>query len=143
MKKNLDNAPINAVLKKMGYQYVATCGNKLEAEYKWKTPEGEIRRMKYQRRSGDCGPGGRYLVGISHRRFDEVDDFVFWAEGEKYFLVIPSTWLKQMYDVYKYQAKTTDRQWHVNITFDSGGRQTIYPVNCEENDVSRFAHRVQ
>jgi hypothetical protein len=65
---------------------------------------------------------------------------VFWAEGEKYLLIVPTERLKAIFDANEYQLKKTETQWHVNICFDAGGTQTLHPVYCERENISEFAH---
>jgi hypothetical protein len=145
MKKQLsaDNIPIHELLKRLGYKFVGSCEDRsAKAEFKWRTPQGTIRRMKYQKRSGDGGPHGRYLIGIAYLRFDEVDDFVFWAEGERHLLIVPTKRLKSIFETHEFSLKKTDTQWHVNVSFNVGGLQTLHPVYCECENVSEFAHPI-
>jgi hypothetical protein len=144
MRKHTDaeNEIIHDYLRQLGYQYVATCGSAKKAEYKWKTPAGEIRLMKYQRRGGEPDQHGRYLVGISYVRFKDVKDYVFWAEGEKYLLIIPTERLQTIFLANRYSVETDRTRWLVHITFDRGGTQQLKPVHCGSEEVSEFSHPI-
>ncbi len=138
-----DNQPIHEFMMKLGYRYMQSYHDRdAKSEFKWRTPQGEVRRFKYQKRSGDGGSNGRYLIGIAYRRFVEVDDFVFWAEGERYILIVPTKRLKSIFEANRYSLKKTETQWHVNVCFDYGGRQTFHPVYCDCMDISEYGRRL-
>lgn len=87
------------------------------------------------------------MVGIAFQSFKTSDNCVFWAEGEEFLLIIPSSKLKEYFDAEEGFRKVVRTQWHVNIDFDRGGLQFIRPVrmmggDTDEYDVSGFARKL-
>ena len=75
------------------------------------------------------------------------DNFVFWADGEKCLIIIPSSKLKEYFDAEEGMRKVVRTQWHTNIDFDRGGLQFLRPVrmmggDTDEYDVSKFARKI-
>ena len=140
-----DNGPAMSVMRALGYEFCFLTDR--DDEQAWVTPQGRRETFKIQKRRGASGVHGRHLVGIAYRSFSKVDNFVFWADGEKFLLIIPSARLREYFDAEDGYRKVVRTQWHTNIYFDRGGLQYIRPVrriagDDDEYDVSEYGHLV-
>ena len=89
---------------------------------------GNEMKVVFRGRDHNKTPGGGYWYGIYVDDFRRADLMVFWATMRSLMLVVPSAFLRDVFDAQI--AKIDDRgRWHVNIYFNRGGSSELVPVN--------------
>jgi hypothetical protein len=92
------------------------------------SPDGRDRLVQFRGRSESENSAGQYLYGIYYGEFDTVDEVVLWSRLENSMLVLPTAWLRQLFD--ENLARIDRNRWHVNVYFEKWeGFAWVVPVN--------------
>jgi hypothetical protein len=115
MSAKLDPAPAIRSLEKAGWHRGRQLPDRHNV-YEMVSPDGQDHRVQFRGRSESENSVGQYLYGIFYCEFDTVDEMVLWSRLEESMLVLPTAWLRQLFD--ENSAKIDGDRWHVNVYFD-------------------------
>ena len=145
MVPNRDKAPAIESLKQLGWQLIGPCGDDVDNErgcsFIFEREEaGRCRVRLYVLTSGH--PSGQCHFGIRHDLFSFRAFNVFWVSNEDYVLIIPSFWLRKIFNATKPRFIGLNKErWDVNFYFDKYDQALFIPVGGQSYDVTEFRHR--
>lgn len=147
MDKLTTNVPVHEALELVGYKVVgvfpddfARNGNGLIV----KTPQGVEREVKVHKTAASSGADGRHWYGIHTETWDLFQDAVFFAKHERWLIIVPTSYLHDVYKSEQSLASVKNKQWQVDLLFDRDGKQYLEPTGFVDNKrpLSEFAHRI-